>query len=82
MMINCEESSKLISKKKDQALSFKEKIALKIHNLICSACALFETEVDLISDAVKRTELNIPKLTDEKKAMIQEKINSDAKKLL
>ena len=47
-MLTCKDSSKLISKSLDQPLVFKERINLRLHLLICSACRQFERQMNLI----------------------------------
>ena len=54
----CEKASELTSKKIDIKLSFLEKITLKFHTIMCSACLTFEDEAITISEAIKHEHLN------------------------
>ncbi|MGB0885433.1 MAG: hypothetical protein ACPGVH_04570 [Chitinophagales bacterium] len=75
-MINCKKASELVSKKIDRRLSFSEKISLKIHNIICGVCTMFETENQVISECLKKNNKNIPLINEKKKKEIQEAINN------
>lgn len=75
-MISCEKSGELVSKKKDQKLSFSENFKLKFHLLICGACALFEVETDVISDCMKHNHEHIPSLSQKKKEEIKKIIDT------
>ncbi len=41
MMINCKQATQLLSEKLDRNLSIREKISLKMHITVCSACRKF-----------------------------------------
>lgn len=75
-MLNCKKTTELVSKKMDQKLSFRERISLKIHLLICGACAIFETETELIEKSMKNDLKNCPEMSVEKKENLQKLINS------
>ena len=48
-MMNCKEATRLLSEKKDRPLSKKEKMSLKFHTMMCSACRNFDKQMDAIS---------------------------------
>ena len=77
-MFNCKKTTRLVSKKIDQKLSFFEKISLKIHLFICPPCATFKTETEVISDCLKTTTSNTPTLSEEKKEAMKKILNSNS----
>ena len=44
-MINCRETSVLISRSMDHSLSFVERWSLKLHILICGVCHAYESQL-------------------------------------
>jgi predicted anti-sigma-YlaC factor YlaD len=57
-MMNCKQATQLLSEKMDRPLTTKEKLALKMHTTICSACRQFGLQmIDLrkISKAYVKT---------------------------
>ncbi len=48
-MMNCKEATRLLSEKKDRTLTVTEKVSLKFHTMICSACRNFDKQMDAIS---------------------------------
>ena len=53
-MLNCRESTRLMSESQERALSNKEKIALKFHTLICRGCRNFGEHLKVIRQAANR----------------------------
>lgn len=45
IMLNCRQATLLISQSQDRELTRKEKIALKIHLILCSACRKFNKQI-------------------------------------
>lgn len=62
MMINCKLATQLLSEKLDRNLSIKEKIALKMHITVCSACRKFGHHMEELRQIskcyVKKSESN------------------------
>lgn len=52
-MMNCQQATKLISESQDRALSFPEKMSLKVHVMICFGCKNFSLQVPFLSKAMK-----------------------------
>lgn len=73
--LSCYKATELIEKKLHIKLSFKEKMQLKIHKSMCSACRLYDKQSIVIDDALKKkhkiTKVNIEEL----KLSIKEKIS-------
>lgn len=44
-MLNCRQTSQLLSGSLDRSLSLREKLALRIHLLLCDACARFARQL-------------------------------------
>lgn len=53
-MINCRESTRLLSEAQERQLSPKEKVALHFHTLICSHCRRFGRHMDILRQAAQR----------------------------
>lgn len=53
-MINCRESTRLLSEEQERELSRKEQIALRFHTLICSHCRRFGKHITIIRQAARR----------------------------
>jgi len=52
-MPTCKQASKLISLSLDRPLSWSEKLQLKLHLLICTACRRFKKQLILLGVALK-----------------------------
>lgn len=52
-MLSCKESTRLISDAKERQLSTKEKLALRLHILICKPCQRFSAQLDMLSNLAK-----------------------------
>lgn len=53
-MLNCRESTRLMSEAQERELGFKEKLSLKFHTLMCGSCRKFGKHMDVIRQAAKR----------------------------
>lgn len=62
-MLNCHEVTRLVSESKERPLLLKEKMALKMHTMMCSGCRNFEKQIDMI----RQTSHAFAKGADEKK---------------
>lgn len=76
LLLSCAKATELIEKKMYFKLGFKEKIQLKAHKTMCSACTLYEKQSELLDKALKSTpgEKNITLDIDELKKNTIEKI--------
>lgn len=52
-MMNCKQATQLISESQDRALSLPEKLALKMHVMMCAGCKNFSLQVPFLSQAMK-----------------------------
>lgn len=52
MMMSCYKASQLISQAHERPLLFKERAALRVHTLICSACRNFQKNSRTLSTAM------------------------------
>lgn len=53
-MLSCKESTHLMSAGQDRPLDLRERLALKMHLLICSGCANYQQQMDFIRQACTR----------------------------
>jgi len=51
--LSCREASRLISQGMDRRLSFTEKIALRLHLVICDACTRLNRHMEFLRRALK-----------------------------
>ncbi len=52
--LSCREASRLISESRDRDLALGEKLTLRIHLGLCTACSRFTKQLDFLRDAMKR----------------------------
>ena len=53
-MLTCKEVSRLVSQGLDRRLGFGERIALRVHLMICTGCTNFSRQVAFLRKAVAR----------------------------
>jgi hypothetical protein len=54
MMLSCKEASRLVSQGLDRRLGFAERLALRLHLLICDGCTNFSRQVAFLRKAIAR----------------------------
>jgi len=52
-MMNCQQATRLMSEAQERPLSLREKVALKLHLLICSGCKNFSLQIPFLSQAMR-----------------------------
>ena len=52
--LSCREASRLISESRDRDLGIGERLTLRIHLGLCTACSRFTKQLDFLRDAMKR----------------------------
>lgn len=52
-MMNCHQTTRLISESQDRTLSVPEKMSLKMHLMMCAGCKNFSLQVPFLSQAMK-----------------------------
>jgi hypothetical protein len=52
-MINCKEHASLVSQKLDRPLSFRDKVMLRLHQLVCPPCKHIQTQMVSIRKACR-----------------------------
>jgi len=52
--LSCREASRLISESRDRDLALGERVTLRIHLGLCTACTRFTKQLDFLRDAMKR----------------------------
>ena len=80
-MLSCKQASQLISQSLDRKLSWRERLALCMHLLICKYCTRFSQQLQILRVALKRmseavennTNITLPSAT---KARIAKSIDS------
>lgn len=77
LFLSCLKATELIEKKLNFKLSFKEKLQLKAHKMICNACRNYEKQSVLIDNRLKNQEkTNSLKIDLEKfKKSVVDKLN-------
>lgn len=81
LFLSCLKATELIEKKFHFKLSFKEKIQLELHKMMCDACKTYETQSEIIEEGIK---INQHKKTheidtEELKKQIQTKLQETSK---
>ena len=54
MMLSCKEATRLVSQGLDRRLGWGERMALRVHLLICDGCANFSKQVAFLRKALAR----------------------------
>ncbi|CAG0993311.1 hypothetical protein MTYP_02402 [Methylophilaceae bacterium] len=53
-MLSCRQASELVSQSLDRPLNLRERIAVRFHLLICTACTRFSRQLALMHAAIKK----------------------------
>lgn len=53
-MITCKQASQLLSQSLDRQLSWRERLVLRFHLLLCDACKRFARQIVLLGNTVKQ----------------------------
>lgn len=53
-MLSCKQATHIMSQQQDRTLSWRERLNLKMHLLLCSGCRQFDRQMDLIRQAMRR----------------------------
>lgn len=53
-MMNCKHATKLMSQEKDSRLSFKQRVSLRFHMMMCSGCRNYNKQMDFIRKAMQQ----------------------------
>lgn len=70
-MLSCKEVGELLSKGLDQQLSFRERMSLKIHLMICKGCSRYQEQLRFVARSAQRLmysnkrDQGLPPLSDE-----------------
>lgn len=54
LILSCLKATELIEKKLHFKLSFKEKLQLKMHKMMCDACRLYEKQSTLLEKGIEK----------------------------
>ena len=54
MLLNCKEATRLVSQGLDRRLGLAERLALRLHLLICDGCTNFSRQVAFLRRALSR----------------------------
>ena len=60
LFLSCQKATELIEKKLYFRLSFKEKLQLKIHKLMCEACQRYEKQSELLDKGIANAYKKMP----------------------
>jgi len=80
-MLNCKQVSQLVSQSLDRRLTWKERMAVRMHLIICKYCKRFEQQLHAMRKAIKRMATEVEQddtiqMPSDVKARIADKINS------
>lgn len=53
-MKTCKEAHRLVIERQDRLLSLRERIALRLHLILCGACRRFAAQIVFLRQAVRR----------------------------
>jgi len=80
MALNCKDAARLLSEKRDRRLSWRTRISLRFHMLMCKMCQSYGTQLSTVSRVCQevgvRAEDNCPEcLSDEHKRRMKAAID-------
>ncbi|TAM04975.1 MAG: zf-HC2 domain-containing protein [Paraburkholderia sp.] len=52
-MLNCKETTELVSREADERLTLKETFDMRVHVMMCSACRNYRTNVQFLRQACR-----------------------------
>lgn len=55
-MLTCRDASRLISEQQEYSLSFRERLGLRAHLLLCASCRRFDRQIATIRRGLRRPE--------------------------
>ncbi len=74
--VSCKEATMLCTKQTETSLTFRERVALKIHLFICKPCLYFSKQIKYLHKSLKGLAENDKiSFTEPKKKQLREKIN-------
>lgn len=78
LFLSCLKASELIEKKFHFKLSFRERLQLKMHKMMCSACTLYEKQSTILEKSIEIQYKNSGKKQEleELKKVINQKIEN------
>ena len=53
-MLSCREVTRLVSERQDRRLGLGQRVALRLHFVICQGCSNFSRQMDFLREAMKR----------------------------
>lgn len=53
-MLNCKDTTRLVSQQQEQPLSLRKRMALRFHLMVCSGCRNYNRQIDFIHKACRR----------------------------
>jgi len=53
-IISCKDASRLVSRREDAPLSAWQRLVLRLHLSVCTACTRFERQIRFLRDAMHR----------------------------
>jgi hypothetical protein len=83
-LLNCKQTSQLVSQSLDRRLTWKERLAVRLHLLICKYCARFNRQLLAMRAGLKRASQAIEddtniQLPSDAKARIAKALEAEAK---
>ena len=87
-MLNCKETTHLISMGLDRKLSLRQRMNLRLHLLMCSACSAYQKQINMLNRLIRRRFADVSMggaadegsaCPDEAKRRIIEKLNKQTK---
>ena len=85
ILLTCKDATLLACKDQENAITFREKIQLKFHLLVCKFCALFYKQSNLVDQHLTKMhyegyESNTLQLDETKKSALQRQLNAELEK--
>jgi hypothetical protein len=82
-MITCRESARLLSEKRDHPLTWRKRIALRVHLALCGLCRVYASQLSVVCGVSREAGEKAPEvspraLPDDRRRRIKDAISGDA----
>jgi len=83
MTLGCKEAARLLSEQRDRRLSWRTRISLRFHMLICKMCQIYGAQLSTVSrvcnEAARRVEEDCPEcLSEERKRRMKDALERES----
>lgn len=75
-MKSCRDITLLIEKSREEKLSLKERLQIKLHTRMCKLCRNYKIDSKFLDGLLKRMRPKVVKLTNQEKALLSKRVEA------